>query len=111
MTLKLVNGDYVKDDNNKLEAIEYIDEVLQNATILLNANRGKFYPNKNFGSHIEKINSQPYDEYALAFARQALAVIDGVCVKSANRIGNLLTLDLTINNEERQVTLQLEDNI
>ena len=109
MADKLINGDYVK-ENNTLIKIEYIDELLQNAGLVLNAERGRFYPNKNFGSRIKEAAGRPA-EYALAYARQALDGIDGVFVCSASQSGNSVVLKLMINGEEREVSIALENNI
>lgn len=112
MTNKIVNGDYVKcADKTDLQRVEYIDEVLQNIKLLLTASRGSFYPNKNFGSNLKRINAQPFEEYALAYARQALQCVDGVRVVKARLNNNTLNFDVIINEEERQVTLELENNI
>lgn len=110
MTNIIVNGDYVK-QNNSLRQIEYIDELLQNAKLLLTASRGHFYPNKNFGSAIREISQEPKAEYALAYARQALDQLDGVCVKSAELNNARWCFTLDINGEERQVTVELENNL
>lgn len=58
MTNKIIDGDYVKSNGAaRLQTVDYIDEVLQNAKIILTARRGKFYPNKDFGSLISTINA------------------------------------------------------
>lgn len=110
MTNKIVNGDYLI-KNGREEHTEYIDELLQNVKILLTAGRGSFYPDKNFGSSIKAAGNRLDNQYALLYARQALDTLDGVYVKQAELNGTQLCLDLEINNEERQVTLELEDNI
>lgn len=110
MTNKIINGDYVK-AGNTLEQIEYIDELLQSIKIVLTAGRGSFYPNKNFGSNIRNICQEPRAEYAIAYARQALDTLDGVCVKGVTFENNQATFTIDINNEERQVTVSLESNI
>lgn len=111
MSLKLINGDYAKDKNGKLIKVEYIDELLQDAMLLLTAGRGRFYPNKDFGSYIKCISKEPFEEYALAYARQALLKINGVSVKSAKKQNEGITFDLIINGEERQVTVQIESKL
>lgn len=113
MTNKIFNGDYVaKSDGTGLETVDYIDELLQNIKINLTARRGSFYPNKDFGSLIraEKLEN-PMEEYALAYARQSLDNLNGVFVKSALINGNILTINLEINNTERQVEIELENNL
>lgn len=110
MTNKIEGTDYVK-QNGTLRQVEYIDELLQNIKIILTASRGSFYPNKNFGSRIKEICQEPRDKFALMYARQALDTLDGVCVKSAEFCENQYVFTLDINGEERQVTVELENNI
>ncbi len=110
MTNKIVNGDYVI-SNGETERIEYIDELLQNAKILLTASRGCFYPDKDFGSSIKRTGRILTGEYELLYARQALDTLDGVYVNQAEIKNSQLCLTLEINDEERQVTLDLESNI
>jgi phage baseplate assembly protein W len=112
LTQKIINGDYVKSQNGTaLESVDYIDELLQSVRIILSAERGKFYPDKNFGSHLKNIANEPRTEYALAYARQAVDTLDGVFVKKAELVDGSMIFDLTINNEERQVSLDLENDI
>lgn len=112
MTEQIVNGDYVKDsEKTGLITVEYITELLQNILIVLNTKRGNFYPDKDFGSNISKINSQPVSDYACAYARQALDSINGVFVKNCEMNANILNFNLIINNEERQVSIDFENNL
>lgn len=102
MTYKIVNGSYVTDENNKLVMIEYIEQLLQNAVLMIGAQRGKFYPDKNFGS---QITSCVNEASALGYARQSLADLDGVFVKSAKINDGKITFSLIINDEERSVVI------
>ncbi len=112
MTDKIENGDYVVcSDAADLVSVEYIDEVLQMAKMLLVTQRGKFYPNKDFGSYLKGDLPFPSDEYALAYARLALERLDGVEVSRARVENNILYVDLTINSKEKQVIQNLEDYI
>ena len=95
----------------RLQTVDYIDEVLQNAKIILTAHRGEFYPNKDFGSLISTINAQPTAEYALCYARQALGALDGVCVKAATVGENEITFTIAVNGTEGQVSVDFENNI
>lgn len=65
--------------------------------------KGKFYPDKNFGSRIHE--SKDNERLMLSFIRMALSKADGVYVKNVTYIknDNLITVDVLINNEERQV--------
>lgn len=110
MALRLTDGDYVKNENGAL-TVEYIEELLQNALVALSTRRGRFYPNKSFGSYIKGNAEQPLCEYAFAFASQALDGIDGVYVKSAAEAENGLKINLIINSQEREVTVRLENNL
>lgn len=112
MTEKLVNGDYVKcSGKNSLEKIDFIDEIVQSVILILTAHRGKFYPDKNFGSLLSDITCAPQDEYALCCARQALDGIDGVFIKKAHTAQDKYIFDLIINNEERQVEIKRESDL
>mgnify|MGYP000466231661 CR=1 FL=1 len=59
--------------------------------------KGRFYPDKNFGSRIHEAKDN--ERLMLSFIRMALSKLDGVYVKN----DNLITVDVLINNEERQV--------
>lgn len=113
MTEKIVNGDYVINEETKRPVmIEYIDELLQKIAMHLTARRGSFYPDKNFGSLLRaKQLEQPKNEYALAYARQTLDEFDGVFVKSAFVKDDAVDFVLIINDDERQVSIKLENNI
>lgn len=108
MTAKLVNGDYQIIDND-LVTVDYIDEILQNVFLALNAKRGKFYPNKSFGSRIHSINQQPYDEYALCYARQAVDEIDGVYIKSVKHQDKQIIFTVSVNDAEGEVIINVSD--
>lgn len=119
MTQLLENGDYVMNsENDNFVMIDYIDELLQTAKINLTVRRGSFYPNKNFGSSIHlAVDKSPIEEYISAFARQALDCLDGVLVKSVELVDidgstdKNAIIHLIINDEERQVSIKLEDNV
>lgn len=112
MTEKIVNGDYVKcAQNNGLEQVEYIDEIVQVAKMLLVTQRGRFYPNKDFGTYLKNDLPYPQDEYALAYARLALESLDGVFVSSAHVDNGKITVDLTINSQKKQVEQNFENYI
>lgn len=112
MTELIENGDYVRcNDKSDLKKTEYIDGLLQDIKLILTAERGKFYPNKNFGSHIRAAAGEPVAEYAVVYARQAVSSIDGVYIKSADVIGDKIIFTLTVNNEERQVSVNIENDI
>lgn len=112
MTEKIVNGDYaLADDGIGLQMADYMDEIVQTIKMLLVAPRGRFYPNKDFGSLLQANLPHPSEEYALAYARQALESLDGVFVDSARVENGAIYLGITINSEEKQVILQIGNYI
>lgn len=104
MTPEIINGDYVK-SGNSLKEIEHIDELLQNIALNLNAQRGSFYPDKNFGSHIFAAKSRDCN-YIAALARQAVSNMDGVYIKSVKASGENYEFIVIINDLERQVLIK-----
>lgn len=112
MTEKIVNGDYIMmNDSDNIQSVEYIDEVIQTIKMLLVTQRGKFYPNKDFGSLLKQSLPQPSEEYALAYARQALEGLDGVFVNTVRVDNGTIYLNVSINSEEKQVIQQIENYI
>ena len=112
MAIELINGDYKRsEENGQPLTVSYIEELLQNAFVALNVRRGRFYPDKNFGSKIRGLTETPLEEYAFAYACQALDGLDGVFVKSAEISEGAATLNLILNGTERQVSIDLENNI
>lgn len=112
MTEKIINGDYIlADGKDNVQSVEYIDEIIQTIKMLLVTRRGRFYPNKDFGSLLQSNLPQPSDEYALAYARQALEGLDGVFVSTARVDNGVIYLDVIINSEEKQVIQQIGNYI
>ncbi len=107
---KITDGEYVK-EGGELVSIEYIEALLQNVFLILSTQRGKFYPDKNFGSRIKDINKEPFEEYAAAYIRQALYDLDGVFVKGVEKDENEIKVSLTVNNDDREVVLPIENDI
>lgn len=108
MVLLLENGDYVKDENGELKSVEGTGELLQTVRVVLRTHRRRFYPDKSFGRRLLS-SCEPVEQYALEYARQALDGVSAVYVKSAERHGNGVVLTLIINNEERQVTMEIDE--
>ena len=104
MTEKIINGDYVKDGDGLAE-VQYIEELLQNAVIALQAHRGSFYPDKNFGSQLKNAGSES-EFLAACYARQALSGFDGLCIKSAKIKDNGYAFTVLVNDQERQVLIR-----
>lgn len=84
-----------------------IDEILKSCTVAMKCPRGRFYPNKNFGSHIAEVSSNAFSDELLAYARQAVAEIDGVYVKSVEITGENALFTVLINEIQRQVNIAL----
>lgn len=103
MTAKLMDGDYVK-NGGSLEETEHMEELLQSLALAFAAERGSFYPNKDFGS---ALSAGAADDplYAVGRAAQAVSGTDGVYVKSAEYDGGQYRITVVINNEERQVAV------
>lgn len=109
MTELIVDGDYLPvSDGGDLQMTEDMEQVIQEVLMHLTIRRGKFYPNKDYGTALES-SMLPFDKYALACARQALDEFDGVCVKRAVSDGRTVVYDIMINNEERQVSVNYEN--
>lgn len=82
---------------------ERIERLSENFLLALRTKRGRFYPDKNFGS---KVNADLSENEILAYIRQAVSALDGVCVKSIEKTGKKVTFNLMLNEEERQVIIE-----
>lgn len=69
---------------------------------------GRFYPNKNYGSVIREYSDI---NTLLAAARCAAGKIDGVFIKNACKKNGVAVLSVLVNDEERTVSINLEENI
>ncbi len=105
LNYKLTQGDYYFNDDGSIAAADYYEELLDRVVMNLKAQRGRFYPNKDFGSFISVINCTPYGQYALAFAQQALDGIDGAYVGGIRETDNGFVLKIFINRREYEVSL------
>lgn len=83
------------------------EEILKNCIVAMKCPRGRFYPDKNFGSHILNSADKVLSDELLAYARQAVSEIDGVYVKSAQISSGNAVFTLLINDEQRQVNIAL----
>ena len=77
---------------------------------LLNTGRGRFYPDKNFGSQLALLQS-PINACAAAYAAQALAESDGIDIVDARQQGNTVVFYLNINGEEGRVNYRIHENV
>lgn len=103
MNYKISNGEYALDSKKNMIEIGYIELLLQNTALMLGAKRNKFYPDKNYGSLI--FDAMDNKDKILAYARQAVSNLDGVCIKSASVNNNNIVFDLILNGEERSVVV------
>lgn len=85
------------------------EQIINDFISALSCPSGKFYPDKNYGSRLsgkKDINS------LLSAARLAAERLNGIYIKSGKTDGSSLILSVLINdNEERTVTIDLEENI
>lgn len=82
-------------------------EILQNALRAICCPRGKFYPDKNYGSKIKGSVTALTDKQLLDYARQAVSGMDGVTVKSVDTGSNNIKFTILVNNERGQVSINL----
>ncbi len=87
------------------EVNEKIAQVLKSCQSACFCNKGDFYPDKDFGSKIRQ--SLDDEKLLLSFVRSALKDIDGVYVKGAKVDGNFVFFDISVNDEQRQVSVEL----
>ena len=83
------------------------DNILKNCVEAIKCPRGKYYPDKNFGSQILENVSHSTAPELLAYARQAVNDIDGVYVKNVQINGAQAIFTLLINDQQRQVKITL----
>lgn len=104
MTAAIENGDYVL-QNHSLAGVAYTDALLQSVLMLLRLPRKQYYPDKNLGSYLYQLQDFSFEDQVLALARQAVADVSGVFIKSVNTKGRTATFSVLLNGEERQVSL------
>ncbi len=86
---------------------EQTEALLQNIACAFFTERGKFYPDKDFGSRLREAVISGDCALAAACAAQSLYGIDGVYVKSAEPENGEYKITVGINDEERQVTVRI----
>ncbi len=111
MSYKINNGEYETDESGMPIKVCYKDELLQNAALAIGCKRGRFYPDKDFGSRLSMLCREPIEEYAESYIRQALSALDGAFLKKVTRGDGVLTAEFEINGEEKEVVFQLEEGI
>ena len=84
---------------------DVIDDILKNAVRCFAVKRGEFYADKNFGS---KINMEQSCAEILAYARQSVAGLDGVFVKSVAKNEFDVSFVVTVNGKIRTVTVNFD---
>ena len=88
-----------------------LETFLRSCVIAMRNPRGRFYPDKNFGSTLYALEDAENTRALLAAARQAVRELDGVFVKSASVDENSAVFEIYINNEKRRVSIELEQNL
>lgn len=71
----------------------------------LNCPYGEFYPDKNYGSRLEKIK-EPCSSAALSLARAALNAFDGVYITGCSDNG-VFKIEFMINSQKTEAELKL----
>lgn len=94
---------------NKPESI--INAVLTDCTAALICPRGEFYPDKDYGSRIRREIQELDIKNLLSYSRQALSDMDGVFVISAEKDDEKIVFNISINDDERQVFVPVEQNL
>ena len=84
---------------------DVIDDVFALCKSAIYCKLGDFYPDKNFGSRIRGAIGD--NKLLLSYTREALSDIDSAYVKQVNLNGKMLEVTLTINEEERQMNVQI----
>lgn len=84
-----------------------VNSVLYDCVTALLCPRGEFYPDKNYGSHIIRNKNIIDSERLLCYARQAVSGMDGVYIKSAQLNNKNAVFTVMINNENRQVSIEI----
>lgn len=104
------NGDYALENGAVLQG-EYREAVLQDIARAIKTRLGAFYPDKNYGSRLDEINSEPALLYALCFARCAVYCMDGVYITKVDAVQGGFNFSVSINNEKKEVFVEFEHNL
>lgn len=88
-----------------------INSILTDCAAALVCPRGEFYPDKDYGSRIRKEMQELDLQTLLSYSRQALSNMDGVFVKSAEKGDEKIIFNISINDDERQVFVPVEQNL
>lgn len=110
MVAKIENGDYML-RNHALNSANYYDALAQSARMLMIIPRGRYYPDKNFGSYLYSVSDLSFEDKLLTFARQALLEFDGVFVKSVSVSGSKITYVIVFDFGERTVSIDSENDL
>lgn len=94
--------------DDEVSCLADADDVVNCCRMAIICPRGRFYPDKNYGSSI--IKGSNLGEY-LAAARQAVSEIDGVFIKNAEFDGETVNYEIMVNNDERSMKIAFEKNI
>lgn len=84
-----------------------VSSVLSDLVMALVCPRGEFYPNKNYGCQMMRNKNIIDSEKLLCYARQAVSDMDGVYIKSAQLNDKNAVFTVMINDESRQVSIEI----
>lgn len=110
MVAKIENGDYML-RNHALNSVNYYDALCQSARMIMLIPRGKYYPDKNFGSYIYSVSDLSFEDKLLTYARQALLEFYGVFVKSVSVTDKEITYVIDFDFGERTVSINIENDL
>lgn len=110
MVAKIENGDYML-RNHALNSADYYEALCQSARMIMLIPRGKYYPDKDFGSYLYSVSDLSLEDKLLTFARQALLEFDGVFVKSVSVSGSKITYVIDFDFGERTVSIDSENDL
>lgn len=110
MVSKIENGDYML-RNHALNSANYYEALAQSARMLMIIPRGRYYPDKNFGSYLYSVSDLSFEDKLLTFARQALLEFDGVFVKSVSVSGSKINYVIVFDFGERTVSIDSENDL
>lgn len=109
MDNKIENGDWAV-TRNTLSVVYGEDEMIGHVEARLSAKKGRFYPNKDFGSLLYTLKDsqdENKDMLALQYSRQALSDMSGVFVEKAIVADDEAKIKIAFDNRSKEVIIKL----
>lgn len=106
---KIENGDWVY-RNDSIDIVRGVNEIMGHVEARLYAKKGKFYPNKDFGSllfTLKDSQDENRDMQALQYARQALSDMPDIFVEKATVDGGEAIVTIIFDGSEKEVIIKL----